>query len=102
EQAQHQILQQSTDRRRRGPLALAFGTRWVLRHQNIDVGARFLEEALKLDATNEGAFFFLREAYGRKGGDWDRVLTIAEEAATRAGDGGSIFLWAQAGPTARR
>ncbi|HEX3345083.1 MAG TPA: hypothetical protein VHS09_10955, partial [Polyangiaceae bacterium] len=58
EQAQHQILQQA-DRKRRAPLALAFGTRWVLRHQNIDVGARFLEEALKLDASNEGAFFFL-------------------------------------------
>ena len=102
EQAQHQILQQSTDRKRRAPLALAFGTRWVLRHQNIDVGARFLEEALKLDASNEGAFFFLREAYGKKGGDWDRVLTIAEEAATRADDGGSTFLLAQAGLIAWR
>jgi tetratricopeptide (TPR) repeat protein len=102
EQSQHQILQQTTDRRRRALLALAFGTRWVLRHQNIDVGARFLEEALKLDSSNEGAFFFLREAYGKKGGDWDRVLTIAEEAATRADDGGSTFLLAQAGIIAWR
>jgi tetratricopeptide (TPR) repeat protein len=103
EQAQHQILQQlGGDRKRRARLALAFGTRWVLRHQNIDVGTRFLEEALKLDSENEGAFFYLREAYGKKGGDWDRVLSIAEEAATRADDGGSTFLLAQAGTIAWR
>src|SRR5262249_50988869 len=81
EQTQRAALQQNPDRKSRARLALAFGTRWVLRHQNLDVGARFLEEALKLDADNEGAFFFLREAYGKKGGDWDRVLTLAEEAA---------------------
>jgi tetratricopeptide (TPR) repeat protein len=103
EQSQQQILQQlSGDRKRRARLALAFGTRWVLRHQNIDVGARFLEEALRLDWEHDGAFFFLREAYGKKGGDWDRVLSIAEEAATRADDGGSTFLLAQAGTIAWR
>ena len=64
--------------------------------------SRFLEEALKLDSDNEGAFFYLREAYGKKGGDWDRVLTIAEEAATRADDGGGTFLLAQAGTIAWR
>ena len=102
EQTQTQILQQTTDRARRAALALAIGTRWVMRHQNIDTGARFLEEALRLDSENEGAFFFLREAYGKKGGDWDRVLTIAEEAATRAADGGGTFLLAQAGIIAWR
>ena len=44
------------------------------RHQNVDTGAKFLEEAIKLDPENEGAFHYLRDAYGRKGGDWDRVL----------------------------
>src|SRR5262249_46303278 len=102
EQAQRTALQQTGDRRARARLALSFGTRWVLRHQNLDTGARFLEEALKLDPDNEGAFFFLREAYGKKGGDWDRVLTIAEEAATRADDGDSSFLLAQAGTIAWR
>ncbi len=102
EQQQLQILEQTTDRKRRAQLALGMGTRWVLRHQNVDVGARFLEEALRLDPASEGAFFFLREAYGRKGGDWDRVLTLAEEAATRADDGGSTFLLAQAGIIAWR
>ncbi|HEX3345484.1 MAG TPA: hypothetical protein VHS09_12960, partial [Polyangiaceae bacterium] len=95
-------LQHAADRKARSRLALAFGTRWVLRHQNFEIGARFLEESLKLDPEHEGAFFFLREAYGKKGGDWDRVLTIAEEAATRADDGGSTFLLAQAGLIAWR
>ena len=58
------------------------------RHQNVDIGAKFLEEAIKLDPENEGAFLYLREAYGRKGGDWDRVLTLAEEAVTTSGENG--------------
>ena len=66
EQAQTQALQQASGAKARGAMALTFGTRWVLRHQNLEVGTRFLEEALKLDPQNEGAFFFLREAYGKK------------------------------------
>jgi tetratricopeptide (TPR) repeat protein len=102
EQVQLSLLQQVAERRARGAMALLFGTRWVLRHQNVEVGSRFLEEALKLDPDSEGAFFFLREAYGKKGGDWDRVLTLAEEAATRADDGSTTFLLAQAGTIAWR
>jgi tetratricopeptide (TPR) repeat protein len=102
EQAQQQILRQTEDRGQRGRLALIFGTRWAVRHQNAVVGPRFLEEALKLDPDSEGAFFFLREAYGKKDGDWDRVLTLAEETATRAEDGHATFLLAQAGTIAWR
>jgi tetratricopeptide (TPR) repeat protein len=102
EQAQQQALQQVADRRLRGALALVFGTRWVVRHQNLEIGTRLLEEAFKLDPENEGAFFFLTEVYGKKGGDWDRVLTLAEEAATR-GDGANVaFVLAQAGTIAWR
>jgi tetratricopeptide (TPR) repeat protein len=102
EHTQKQSLQQLPDVRMRGSLSLAFGTRWVLRHQNLEVGTRFLEEALKLDPQNEGAFFFLREAYGKKAGDWTRVLDLAEEAATRVENGDSTFLLAQAGTIAWR
>ncbi|MDP9149499.1 MAG: tetratricopeptide repeat protein, partial [Myxococcota bacterium] len=102
ELSQHQALAGVANRIARARLALAFGTRWVLRHQNVEVGTRFLEEALKLDPANEGAFFFLREVYGRKGGDWDRVLILAEEAATRSEDGSTTFLLAQAGTIAWR
>ncbi len=102
EQTQRQALQKAADPRSRGAMALAFGTRWVLRHQNVDIGTHFLEEALKLDPQNEGAFFFLREAYGKKAGDWSRVLDLAEEAATRVENGDSTFLLAQAGTIAWR
>ncbi|HTB73517.1 MAG TPA: hypothetical protein VK762_09755, partial [Polyangiaceae bacterium] len=102
EQTQNQALQQAPGARARGTMALTFGTRWVLRHQNLEVGTRFLEEALRLDPQNEGAFYFLREAYGKKAGDWTRVLDLAEEAATRVENGDSTFLLAQAGTIAWR
>jgi golgin subfamily B member 1 len=101
EQAQRQILEE-LDSTSRANVALLFGTRWILRHQNVEFGARFLEEALRLDPRSEGAFFFLRDAYGKKAGDWARVLDLAEAAATRAEDGTSTFLLAEAGTIAWR
>ena len=103
EAKQREILATVPQPKARATLAMTFGTRWVSRHQNLDVGTRLLEEALKLDAANEGAFFYLRETYGKKGGDWDRVLTLAEDAATHAGENGNAtFLLAQAGTIAWR
>ena len=104
ESAQRDIVSStSRGRAERARFALTFGTRWVARHQNVERGARFLEESVKLDPENEGAFFFLTDAYGKKGGDWDRVLTLAEEAATHSGNNGNAtFLLAQAGTIAWR
>ena len=103
ENVQLRLLQNEPARTQRAQLALLFGTRWVSRHQNVDIGSKFLEEAIKLDPENEGAFHYLRDAYGRKGGDWDRVLTLAEEAVTHAGENGNAtFLLAQAGTIAWR
>lgn len=100
---QTKILRDEPQKGLRGHLAHAFGTRWVSRHQNVDTGAKFLEEALKLDPEDEGAFHYLRDVYGRKGGDWDRVLTLAEEAVTQSGENGhASFLLAQAGTIAWR
>ncbi len=100
---QRDILAAIPDRKERADVALVFGTRWVARHQNLERGAKFLESAVKLDPENEGAFFFLTDAYGKKGGDWDRVLTLAEEAATHSGNNGNAtFLLAQAGLIAWR
>ncbi len=101
EQTQRQILDE-LDPASRAQAALLFGTRWILRHQNVELGARFLEEALRLDPRSEGAFFFLRDVYGKKAGDWGRVLDLAEAAATRAEDGTSTFLLAEAGTIAWR
>ncbi|MGO9714610.1 MAG: tetratricopeptide repeat protein [Polyangiaceae bacterium] len=98
---QRELLDELPNRAERAALALMFGTRWVSRHQNVETGAKFLEESLSLDPSNEGAFHFLRDAYGKKAGDWDRVLRIAEEAATKAGENGNAtFLLAQAGTIA--
>lgn len=100
---QTKILRDEPEKSVRARLAHAFGTRWVSRHQNVDTGAKFLEESIKLDPENEGAFHYLRDAYGRKGGDWDRVLTLAEEAVIQSGENGhSSFLLAQAGTIAWR
>ncbi len=104
EAVQRKLMQAELDKKARATLAHTFGTRWVSRHQNVDVGASFLEESLKLDPEDEGAFHYLRDTYGRKGGDWDRVLTLAEEAVTQLGEGhaGVTFLLAQAGTIAWR
>jgi tetratricopeptide (TPR) repeat protein len=103
ENLQFRLLENEGQRSARARLALTFGSRWVSRHQNLDIGAKLLEEAIKLDPESEGAFHFLRDAYGRKGGDWDRVLTLAEEAVTSSGENGNAtFLLAQAGTIAWR
>ncbi len=103
EATQLELLTMVEDRKERAKLALLFGTRWVGRHQNVEVGTRFLEEALKLDPAQEGAFNFVRDAYGKKGGDWNRVLTVAEEALkATSGNGDATFLLVQQGTIAWR
>ncbi len=49
-------------------MALTFGTRWVLRHQNLEVGARFLEEALKLDPAERGRVLLSSRGLRQEGG----------------------------------
>lgn len=103
EAVQSKLVAAEPNKKQRAKLAHVFGTRWVSRHQNVDIGSKFLEASIKLDPENEGAFHYLRDAYGRKGGDWDRVLTLAEEAITTAGENGNAtFLLAQAGTIAWR
>jgi tetratricopeptide (TPR) repeat protein len=84
----------------RGATAVAFGARWVGRHQQPDVGARFLEEAVRADGA-DGAFTYLRDTFGKKGGDWNRVLVLAEEAGAAA-YGDKSFIVAQAAVIAWR
>src|SRR6188768_199509 len=71
-----------------------FGARWALRHQNLEVGSQFLEEALRLDPGREPAFTFLRDAIGVRGADWERVIRLADELSDRAGstDAASYLL----------
>jgi tetratricopeptide (TPR) repeat protein len=103
DRVQQGALAQLGDRLAKGAAALAFGVRWVSRHQNADVGAKWLEEAVKLDAGNEGAFQYLRDLHGKKGGEWERVLGLAEEASTQVTDvDNTAFMLAQAGTIAWR
>src|SRR6185503_19732348 len=79
----------------RADAAFRFGVRWATRHQNQELGGQYLEEALEQDPGNEAAFAYLRDLWGAKQGDWDRVIQLAEKAATQ--NGGSPFMIAQAG-----
>jgi tetratricopeptide (TPR) repeat protein len=65
-----------------GPrLAFRYGVRWATRHQNVELGARLLEQAVLGDPSNDAAFTFLRELWGTHGGDWHRVMALAEQIA---------------------
>ena len=80
-----------------------FGARWALRHQNLEVGGQFLEESLRLDPSREPAFTFLKDALGVRGGEWERVLRLADEVSDRAGISASAgYLLASAGLIAWR
>jgi len=103
DRVQHSIVGQLSDKAAKGQAALLFGVRWVSRHQNVELGAKWLEEAVKLDARNDGAFQYLRDLHGKKGGEWERVLGLAEEASTQPTDvDTTAFLLAQAGTIAWR
>lgn len=97
--AQRRILERLSERERAG-VTFKFGARWATRHQNAEIGAQLLEEALASDPTNEAAFAYLRELWGAKEGNWDKVLQLAERTA--GANGSSPFLMAQAGTVAWR
>ncbi|HEX2674210.1 MAG TPA: hypothetical protein VHM25_25210, partial [Polyangiaceae bacterium] len=90
--------------------AFRFGARWALRHQNLEVGSQFLEEALRLDPSREAAFTFLKDAIGVRGSDWDRVIRLADELSDRAGTSaaasyllasGGLMAWRERGDLIR-
>ncbi|RYZ66396.1 MAG: hypothetical protein EOP08_04985, partial [Proteobacteria bacterium] len=56
EGTQAEILASQEDRKVRATVAQSFGSRWIARHQKPEVGAQFLEDAVKLDPAKEGAF----------------------------------------------
>jgi tetratricopeptide (TPR) repeat protein len=79
----------------RGDVAFRYGVRWATRHQNAELGAQLCEEALEHDPAIEGAFWYLRDLWGNKLGDWERVAKLAERGASRVET--SAFLINQAG-----
>ncbi len=95
---QREILGKLTSDEERGLVAFCFGARWAMRHQNHELGAEFIEQAAEADPTNEAAFHYLREVYGTMGGDWARVLGLAEKLVGATSDpAASAFLLSNAG-----
>jgi len=91
---QRRILDASSGKER-AAAAFKFGVRWVTRHQNPEIGSNFLQEAVEHDPTIEGAFHYLRDLWGTKENDWEKVGNLAEKMADLASD--SPFALAQAG-----
>ncbi|HEY3499214.1 MAG TPA: hypothetical protein VGK73_31200, partial [Polyangiaceae bacterium] len=95
---QRAALAATADAEERAGSAYAFGSRWALRHQNVELGAELIEEALRLDPTREEAFTFLRDVVGSKGGNWEKLVALGEELADRSALGARVaHLLAQAG-----
>ncbi|HEX4478533.1 MAG TPA: tetratricopeptide repeat protein, partial [Polyangiaceae bacterium] len=95
---QRDVLAALTDPVERSKVAFRFGTRWALRHQNHELGATFIEQSLDANPTNEAGFAYLREIYGTIGGDFGKVVALADRLAKAAGDkADSAFLLASAG-----
>ncbi|MBK8941677.1 MAG: hypothetical protein IPM79_29755 [Polyangiaceae bacterium] len=86
--------------RGRAQASFRFGTRWATRHQNVEIGAKFLEGALAADPHRDAALSFLKELWGTKDGNWERVLSVAEKAAGAKDP--PVFAVAQAGLVAWR
>ncbi len=99
---QRELLDATSDNERKAEAAFCFGVRWALRHQNVEVGAEFLEESLRLDPTRQAAFTYLRDAYGARSGDWGRVIQLADELAGLAENSTAAYLLANAGTLAWR
>ncbi|MCA9595363.1 MAG: tetratricopeptide repeat protein [Myxococcales bacterium] len=93
---QREVLDSIEDPKERASVAFRFGVRWALRHGNPEIGAELLEQVVALDPSHEAAFNFLRDTYGAKGGDWERVVVLAEKLAD-SGASGSAYLLATAG-----
>jgi tetratricopeptide (TPR) repeat protein len=95
---QRSILGKIEDQAERARVAFCFGTRWAMRHQNHELGAEFIQQTVDADPSNEAGFAYLREIYGTVGGDWPRVVELADRLAEAVGDGpAAAFLLSNAG-----
>lgn len=84
-QAQQDVLKAASSAAARSAIAFTFGVRWALWHQNHEIAARLIEDSLKDNPANEAAFIYLQEMHGSEGGDWPRVISLADSLADRLG-----------------
>ncbi|MBI5535063.1 MAG: tetratricopeptide repeat protein [Deltaproteobacteria bacterium] len=95
---QRKVIAEAPDAALRAQNAFRFGVRWITRHQNLDIGAELLADALIADPSTEAALLLVREVYGTRDGNWDKVMQIADKALSKAADQGTqAFLLAQIG-----
>lgn len=94
EAAQQRILG-VLDGTERARAALRYGARWATRHQSPERGARLLEESFSTEPANVGAFAYLRDLWGAKEGNWDRVLGLVEKVSQNGSK--TAYLLAQGG-----
>ena len=96
--AHRAALDAELDTSRRAHLAYGFAMHWAARPQTLDIAAQLAEEAIALHAQLEPAFLFLKEVWGTRDGDWDRVVRLAESAHDRSTQPSArTFYLAQAG-----
>ena len=64
---------------------------------DLEAGVELLQEAFAADPSNEAAFTFLREIWGTKEGNWERVVELLDRATqARPTNGSETFILAQA------
>jgi tetratricopeptide (TPR) repeat protein len=77
-------------------IAFRLGGRWLMRHQNPEQAARLIENSFQAEPT-EASFQYLLEMFGTRENNWDRVVSLAENAAQRSSGSLAAFFHAQAG-----
>jgi tetratricopeptide (TPR) repeat protein len=79
-------------------LARRFGIRWAMRHQNVELASKLLEQALAKRPDDDVAFAALCQLWGEQGEEWPRVLELAAHLSEVAGDRAHVL--AEAGRAA--
>ncbi len=100
-QEHQQLIDDTEDPSEKARIAYIFGQRWALKLENPVRGVEFVETALKNDPSNESAFSYICDSYERLG-DWDRVLTLADELTAAHPDDEVAHILVRAGTVAWR
>ena len=89
-EVQQGVIASQSEAPEQAAIAHHYGARWAMRHQNHEVAAPLLEQALRLDPSLDSAFLYLRDTYGARQGDWSRVVSLVDELAPSVNDAGTM------------
>ena len=99
--AQRRATSEIADPALRAAAYLRFGAAWLGRHQVADRAADWLAEAVVTDPSHDAALAALREIWGTRDGNWERVVELIDRASVAHG-GQVASLLAEAGTLAWR